>query len=255
MIPPVIAVLVPQALEDPLSSVCRCFFSRPVVALRRIMVDDRNERVKLGAAPEGPSGRYPGGTACSSIFATVLRSIPNRRTAALLNQSLATWHVRPHRLYKSTEYISRPQLVRLGPESVSKVMRLGAQSADEEHDGGGVEEGFGPTAMVASKSFASRRLRLIQAKKRSTTQRRGNVPIADLPRGFCARSRRLDQEGIRLRQCHRQSGAACAARRVRRTAAASPPVAVLRMTRRDAPASTRPRPSVSTSAWRLRPLI
>ena len=63
----------------------------------------------------GPVRRYPGATACSSIFATVLRSIPNWRAAALLLIP-STWHARRTRLYKSTQYISRPQLVRLGPK-------------------------------------------------------------------------------------------------------------------------------------------
>ena len=61
-------------------------------------------------------------------------------------------------------------------------MRLGP-ICDEEHDGGGVEEGAAE-AMVASKSFASRRLRLIQAKKRSTTQRRRLDGEADLIGAF-----------------------------------------------------------------------
>ena len=57
--------------------------------------------------------RYPGETACSSIFATVLRSIPNWRAAALLLIP-STWHARRTRLCESTKYISHPQLVRLG---------------------------------------------------------------------------------------------------------------------------------------------
>ena len=63
----------------------------------------------------GPVRRYPGATACSSIFATVLHSIPNWRAAALLLIP-STGHARRTRLYQSTQYISRPQLVRLGPK-------------------------------------------------------------------------------------------------------------------------------------------
>ena len=63
----------------------------------------------------GPVRRYPGATVCSSIFATVLRSIPNWRAAALL-LTPSTWHARRSRMYQSTEYISRPQLVRFGPK-------------------------------------------------------------------------------------------------------------------------------------------
>src|SRR6056297_887083 len=56
--------------------------------------------------------RYPGGTECSRIFASVLRSIPKRRPAALLLIP-SPWHARRTRLYKSTEYISPPSAHRL----------------------------------------------------------------------------------------------------------------------------------------------
>jgi hypothetical protein len=59
-------------------------------------------------------------------------------------------------------------------KSPTRILFGTSRSPDQEHDAGGIKERRAE-AIVASKSLASRRLRLIQAKKRSTTPQRGRI--------------------------------------------------------------------------------
>ena len=86
-------------------AVCRCFLITRLSSSRICsMIGTKGS--SLGRTT-GADRRYPGGTECFRILATVLRSIPNRRPAALLFIP-STWHARRTRLYNSTEYISPP---------------------------------------------------------------------------------------------------------------------------------------------------
>ncbi len=84
---------------------CRCFFGSARSASRIWSM------IGMNGSSFGRAGafdlRYPGGTECSRIFRTVLRSMPKTRAASLL-LILSTWHARRTRLYRSTEYISPP---------------------------------------------------------------------------------------------------------------------------------------------------
>ena len=109
---------------------------------------------------------------------------------------------------------------------------------------------------MASKSFASLRLRPIQAKNRSTTQRRGftakpiwsgflrtistaiNVAVVTFSSAYPLSAKTRWTNG-KMRRETRRSG--------------TPPSRSWMLAA--CGSSTRPRPSVSTSAWRLRPLI
>ena len=84
------AVLVAQPLEDPLRGV-------PLLLRRARSASRIWSMIGRNGSSFGRAGsfdrRYPGGTECFRIFATVLRSIPNNRAAARsLNPS--TWHAR-----------------------------------------------------------------------------------------------------------------------------------------------------------------
>ena len=73
------AMFVTKTLEDPLRRV-------PLLAVNRAIpfqnaVDDIRERRQLRALRRWRR-RYPGGSECNSILATVLRSIPNWREAS-----------------------------------------------------------------------------------------------------------------------------------------------------------------------------
>ena len=75
-------MFVTKTLEDPLRRV-------PLLAVNRAIlfqnaVDDIRERRQLRRQKLRTAGvdRYPGGSECNSILATVLRSIPNWREAS-----------------------------------------------------------------------------------------------------------------------------------------------------------------------------
>jgi hypothetical protein len=107
-------VLVPEPLKNPLRRM-PLLLQLAFVVLQDL-VDDRNERIELRTGRRLCERRYPGGTECSSIFATVLRSIPKRRAAALLLIP-STWHARRTRCIASTEYISPPSARCIGRKS------------------------------------------------------------------------------------------------------------------------------------------
>ena len=114
----------------------------------------------------GLARRYPGGTACSSICATVLRSTPNWRAAV------------PG--YTSTEYISRPQLVRLGHKMRTLTPRRSHHPTDSaDHFVSGMHRGSNHEPAPVTGSLA----RSVLAERTTQPSARRRRPTCPPPGG------------------------------------------------------------------------